>query len=108
MWRAGQGRTSSPVMTDNHMTHPPSLWFVLASARVPVNALGFQKICYLRVLETIIRDLEGLNLVSEEELFIGTVNGTEMLFLVRERPLKLVCRVSCQNTFSIFVSQIEG
>ena len=44
----------------------------------------FQKICYfvpyfdhLWVPELIIKDVEGLNLVSDEELFIGTMYGTE-------------------------------
>ena len=43
-----------------------------------------QKICsfveyfdHLRVPELIIKSVEGLNLVSDEELFIGTVNETE-------------------------------
>ena len=32
---------------------------------------------HLRVPELIIKSVEGLNLVSDEELFIGTVNETE-------------------------------
>ena len=57
--------------------------FVLTSARAPVS---FQKICffvqyfdYLRVPELIINSVEGLNLVtiSDKELIIGAVNGTE-------------------------------
>ena len=44
----------------------------------------FQKICFslqyfdhLRVSELTIVSVEGLHLVSDKELFIGTVNGTE-------------------------------
>ena len=32
---------------------------------------------HLRVPELIIKSVEGLNLVSDEEMFIGTVNETE-------------------------------
>ena len=32
---------------------------------------------HLRVPELIIKGVEGLNLVSDEEMFIGTVNETE-------------------------------
>ena len=73
------------MMTTNHMTHPAFFVFCFSKRQGAIEySVFFKKICYfvqyfdhLRVPELIITVVESLNLVSDEELFIGTVNETE-------------------------------
>ena len=73
------------MMIANHMTHPALSVFCFSKRQGAIKcSVIFQKICHfvryfdhLRVPELIIKGVEGLNLVSDEELFIGTVNKTE-------------------------------
>ena len=68
-----------------HVTYPANFVFCFNNRRGTIKcSVFFQKICFfvqyfdhLRVPELIIKSVEGLNLVSDKELFIGTVNGTE-------------------------------
>ena len=72
-------------MTVNHVTHPAISVFRFSECQGAIKCPGFlRKYCYflqffdhLRVPELIIKGVEGLNLVSDKELFIGTVNGRE-------------------------------
>ena len=73
------------MMTANRMTHPASFVFCCSkrqgafdwSVFFRKSAILFIILMHLRVPELIIKGVEGLNLVSDEELFIGTVNETE-------------------------------
>ena len=86
MKRAGQSMTSSQIMTVNHITHFVFFVFCFSKRQDTIKcfAFFFQKFCYfvrcfdrLWVAELIIKSAEELSLVSDEELFIGTMNGTE-------------------------------
>ena len=90
---------------------PPFLLSFLLNAKAPLNALScsqnlpfFTFFDHLRVPELIIKGVEGLNLVSDEELFIDTVNRTEnVAFAERlatilpdrvQGALKQLCQIS--------------
>jgi len=72
-------------MTVYHVTHPAISVFRFSECQGAIECSGFlRKYCYflqffdhLRVPELIIKGVESLNLVSDEELFTGTVNGGE-------------------------------
>ena len=65
------------MTTANYVTHPAFFVFCFRKRQGAIDGSVFFIKFAIRVPELIIKGVEGLNPVSDEELFIGAVNGTE-------------------------------